>query len=205
MGAGLKPGPTRRFGEGLFEAPPWPRPRRHASRLDCSLAVRGFAPGSGPRWPPGCGVGLSPGPHICQQLGRACVPGLPGGRAPSAQIRIRQLGAGGWDPDGQEGVGAEQPRTTDPDRLEGTHPGYREPPAHPYLDQLQIVGPLESPEALTWAPGWGRKQAKEAGACLAGAPSQELSPSDAAAPHIPRYSLTDSTSTCGTGAWSSSP
>lgn len=100
-GAGRALGPSRRFGqeEGLSEAPPRPRPRRHAARPYCALSAPDLGPGPGARWPHGCGVGLGPGPRLCQQLGSAGVPGLPGGRSPGAQIRLRQFGAGGRDPD----------------------------------------------------------------------------------------------------------
>lgn len=75
---------------------PRARPRWHAARPDCPLAAPDFGPGPGARWPCDCGVGLGPGPHLCEQLGRTGVPGLPGGRAPGAQIRLCQPGAGGF-------------------------------------------------------------------------------------------------------------
>lgn len=102
---------------------PRPRPRRHAARLACSLVAPGFDPEPGPRLFPGCGMGFGPGPHLCQQLGRASVPGLPGGRALSPQIRLRQPGTGGWDPDGREGAGARQPKTPGPTDGRGGPPG----------------------------------------------------------------------------------
>lgn len=60
-------------------------------------------------------------------------------------------------------------------------------------------------EAHTRALGWGRMQAKGLAPVLRGLHQGSRVPARLLLPHIPRSSLMGSTSTCGTGAWSSSP
>lgn len=196
-GAGRALGPTRRFGQGEgFRRPrPGPAPRRHAARLDCALAAPCLGSGPGPRWPPACGVVLGPGPHLCQQLGRAGVPGLPGGRAPGAQIRLRLPGAGGWHPKGQEGQGLDTP----PADGRGTQ-DIKDPQLTQASTSFRLWDPQRAPEAPSGAPGWGRMVAT-----VLGTPPPRQVPSLWMIPRVPRSFLTGSSSTCGTGAWSSSP
>lgn len=84
-------------------------------------------------------------------------------------------------------------------------PQYQEPPVHPCFDQFQILGPAEGTHSLQVATWLGEEASKGACPCPAGALSGQPVLAKLLLPHIPRSSLMGTTSTCGTGAWSSSP